>query len=205
MCDTLLNFFKQHPQYFSAIVSCDMAAAFLPYLLAVSKTVLRLSFFSYVGSTRMALTLMPDSFQHIVRLLNTNVEGKRKVAFALRMVKGIGIRFAYMICKKANIDAERRAGTLTVEELERVSDVIADPTKYKIPDWFLNRQRDPKTGKTEHVSSNVVDIKLRDDLERLKKIRAHRGVRHAYGLRVRGQHTCTSGRRGKTMGVSKKK
>jgi small subunit ribosomal protein S18e len=153
----------------------------------------------------MALTLQPDSFQHIVRLLNTNVEGKRKVAFALRMVKGIGIRFAYMICKKANIDCERRAGTLTVEELERVSDVIADPTKYKIPDWFLNRQRDPKTGKTEHVSSNVVDIKLRDDLERLKKIRAHRGVRHAYGLRVRGQHTCTSGRRGKTMGVSKKK
>jgi len=153
----------------------------------------------------MTLTLLPDSFQHIVRLLNTNVEGKRKVPFALRMVKGIGIRFAYMICKKAGIDVERRAGTLSPEELERVADIIADPLKFKIPEWFLNRQRDPKTGKTEHVSSNVVDIKLRDDLERLKKIRAHRGVRHAYGLRVRGQHTCTSGRRGKTMGVSKKK
>mmetsp|Transcript_23796 Transcript_23796/g.42097 ORF Transcript_23796/g.42097 Transcript_23796/m.42097 type:complete len:154 (-) Transcript_23796:57-518(-) len=153
----------------------------------------------------MALTLLPDHFQHIVRLLNTNVEGKRKVAFALRMVKGIGIRFAYMICKKAGVDVERRAGTLTNEELEKISDVIADPLKYKIPEWFLNRQRDPKTNKTEHASSNTVDIKLRDDLERLKKIRAHRGVRHAYGLRVRGQHTCTSGRRGKTMGVSKKK
>lgn len=153
----------------------------------------------------MALTLLPDHFQHIVRLLNTNVEGKRKVAFALRMVKGIGIRFAYMICKKAGVDVERRAGTLTNEELEKISDVIADPLKYKIPEWFLNRQRDPKSNKTEHASSNTVDIKLRDDLERLKKIRAHRGVRHAYGLRVRGQHTCTSGRRGKTMGVSKKK
>jgi small subunit ribosomal protein S18e len=153
----------------------------------------------------MALELLPAHFQHIVRLMNTNLDGKRKVAFALRMVKGIGIRFAYMVCKKANIDAERRAGTLTPEELDRVAEVINDPLKFKLPEWFLNRQRDPKTGKTEHVSSNMVDVKLRDDLERLKKIRAHRGVRHAFGLRVRGQHTCTSGRKGKTMGVSKKK
>jgi small subunit ribosomal protein S18e len=50
-----------------------------------------------------------------------------------------------------------------------------------------------------------VDIKLRDDLERMKKVRAHRGVRHMLGLRVRGQHTCTTGRGGKTMGVSRKK
>ena len=143
-------------------------------------------------------------FQHIVRLLNTNIEGKRKTPFALRCIKGIGIRFAYLVCRKAGIDAERRAGTLSNEELERVSDVLADPTKFKIPTWFLNRQRDPKTGKTEHVLSNAVDIKLRDDLERMKKIRAHRGVRHARGLRVRGQHTCTSGRRGKVMGVTRK-
>jgi hypothetical protein len=34
---------------------------------------------------------------------------------------------------------------------------------------------------------------LRDDLERLKKIRAHRGLRHFWGLRVRGQHTKTTG------------
>ncbi|KAA8550848.1 hypothetical protein F0562_002532 [Nyssa sinensis] len=41
-------------------------------------------------------------------------------------------------------------------------------------------------------------MKLRDDLERLKKIRNHRGLRHYWGLRVRGQHTKTTGRRGKT-------
>merc|ERR1719378_171642 len=151
------------------------------------------------------LELIPDHFQHIVRLLNTNVDGSRKVAFAFRMVKGIGVRFSFLCCKKAGVDPARRAGSLTIEEIERLSDFFADPLKYKIPSWFLNRQRDPKTGKTEHVTSNVVDIKLRDDLERMKKVRAHRGVRHMLGLRVRGQHTCTSGRRGKTMGVSKKK
>ena len=153
----------------------------------------------------MTLSLAPTEFQHIVRVLNTNVDGRRKVAFAFRMIKGIGIRYAHVCIKKAGIDVQRRAGTLTPEEIEKISDVLAEPLKYKIPAWFVNRQRDPKTGKTEHVTSNVVDIKLRDDLERMKKVRAHRGVRHMLGLRVRGQHTCTSGRRGKTMGVSKKK
>ena len=51
--------------------------------------------------------------------------------------------------------------------------------------------------------ANFLDNKLREDLERLKKIRAHRGLRHYWGLR--GQHTKTTGRRGRTVGVSKKK
>ena len=153
----------------------------------------------------MSLSLAPKEFQHIVRVMNTNVDGRRKVAFAFRMIKGIGVRFAHVCIRKAGVDVNRRAGTLSLEEIERISDVITDPLKYKIPAWFLNRQRDPKTGKTEHVTSNVVDIKIRDDLERMKKVRVHRGVRHLLGLRVRGQHTCTSGRRGKTMGVAKKK
>eukprot|EP00657_Telonema_sp_P-1_P010479 TRINITY_DN4926_c0_g1_i2.p2 TRINITY_DN4926_c0_g1~~TRINITY_DN4926_c0_g1_i2.p2 ORF type:complete len:169 (+),score=63.22 TRINITY_DN4926_c0_g1_i2:185-691(+) len=159
----------------------------------------------FIEHPGMALTLQPASFQHIVRLLNTNIDGKRKIPFALRVLRGIGIRFAYMICKKTNIDVNRRAGTLTPEECEKISDVVADPQKYKIPTWFLNRQRDPKTGTVEHVTSSAVATKLRDDIERLRKMRCHRGVRHAYGIRVRGQHTCTSGRRGKVMGVAKKK
>jgi small subunit ribosomal protein S18e len=46
---------------------------------------------------------------------------------------------------------------------------------------------------------------MRDDLERMKKCKLHKGLRHYFGLRVRGQHTCSTGRRGKTVGVSKKK
>lgn len=55
------------------------------------------------------------------------------------------------------------------------------------------------------LMSSYLDSKLREDLERMKKIRAHRGMRHYWGLRVRGQHTKTTGRRGRTVGVSKKK
>ena len=35
--------------------------------------------------------------------------------------------------------------------------------------------------------------------------RAHRGLRHGWGVRVRGQKTCTTGRNGKTVGVARKK
>ena len=97
------------------------------------------------------------------------------------------------------------AGELTSEELERIVTIIQNPTQYKIPTWFLNRQRDITDGKDQQVLANGVDSKLREDLERLKKIRAHRGLRHYWGLRVRGQHSKTTGRRGRTVGVSKKK
>ena len=97
------------------------------------------------------------------------------------------------------------AGELTSEELERVVTIMQNPTQYKIPTWFLNRQRDIVDGKDGQILANNVDSKLRDDLERLKKIRAHRGLRHFWGLRVRGQHSKTTGRRGRTVGVSKKK
>ena len=117
-----------------------------------------------------------------------------------------------------------RAGELNSDELERLVTIIQNPTQFKIPLWFLNRQRDIVDGKNSQILSNGVDSKLRDDLERLKKIRAHRGLRHFWGLRVRGQHTKTTGewfclsskrnadlvyfylgRRGKTVGVSKKR
>nr|KAF6276749.1 ribosomal protein S18 [Myotis myotis] len=90
-------------------------------------------------------------------------------------------------------------------QVERVITIMQNPRQYKIPDWFLNRQKDVKDGKYSQVLANGLDNKLREDLERLKKIRAHRGLRHFWGLRVRGQHTKTTGRRGRTVGVSKKK
>jgi ribosomal protein S13 len=116
----------------------------------------------------------------------------------------------------------RSAGELNSDELERIVTIIQNPTQFKIPTWFLNRQKDIVDGKNSQILSNGVDSKLRDDLERLKKIRAHRGLRHFWGLRVRGQHTKTTGellvfapppsrfkryagRRGKTVGVSKKR
>uniref|UniRef100_A0A1E1WX86 Small ribosomal subunit protein uS13 n=1 Tax=Amblyomma aureolatum TaxID=187763 RepID=A0A1E1WX86_9ACAR len=149
--------------------------------------------------------VIPDKFQHILRVLNTNIDGRRKVMFALTAIKGVGRRFSNIVCKKADVDLNKRAGELSEEEVEKLITIMSTPRQYKIPDWFLNRQKDIKDGKYSQVTSNALENKLREDLERLKKIRAHRGLRHFWGLRVRGQHTKTTGRRGRTVGVSKKK
>lgn len=135
------------------------------------------------------------NFQHILRLLSTNVDGKIKIMYALTTIKGVGRRYANLICKKADVDLSKRAGELTVEELERIVTIIQSPLQYKVPGWFLNRQRDVVDGKDSHLLVNQLDTKLRDDIERLKRMRAHRGLRHYWGFRVRGQHTKTTGRR----------
>ncbi|KAG5513369.1 hypothetical protein PMAC_001432 [Pneumocystis sp. 'macacae'] len=152
----------------------------------------------------MSLVFQTNLFQHILRLLNTNVDGRQKVIFALTQIKGVGRRYASLVCKKADIDTNKRAGELTTDELERIVTIIQNPIAYKIPTWFLNSQRAITDGKNSQVLANQLDNKLREDLERLKKIRAHRGLRHFWGLRVRGQHTKTTGRKGKTVGVSRK-
>jgi small subunit ribosomal protein S18e len=151
--------------------------------------------------------LPPDAsqFQHILRLLNTNVDGRRNVMYALTHIKGVGRRYSNLACRKAEVDLRKRAGELSNEELERLVTIIQNPRDYKIPDWFLNRQKDIKDGKYSQVLSNGLDNKMREDLERMKKMRLHRGLRHYWGIRVRGQHTKTTGRRGKTVGVASKK
>merc|ERR1712018_203880 len=153
---------------------------------------------------RMSLVI-PPTFQHILRVMNTNIDGKRNIMFAITSIKGIGRRYANLVLKKADIDLHKRAGELSEGEVEKIVTIMQSPRQYKIPNWFLNRQKDIKDGKTNQVMANFLDNKLREDLERLKKIRAHRGLRHYWGLRVRGQHTKTTGRRGRTVGVSKKK
>ncbi|CAH8848194.1 unnamed protein product [Trichobilharzia szidati] len=149
--------------------------------------------------------MLPEKFQHILRVMNTNIDGQLKIMYAITSIKGVGRRYANVVCKKADIDLNKRAGELTEDEVEKLVTVMANPRQYKIPDWFLNRQKDIEDGKHSQLMSGALETKLREDLERLKRIRSHRGIRHYWGLRVRGQHTKTTGRRGRTVGVSRKK
>lgn len=131
--------------------------------------------------------------------------GPVKIQFALTAIKGIGRRFATVVLKTAGIDPNKRAGEIKEAEIDTINDILTRPTEHGIPAWFLNRERDPRDGTTTQLVSNGVDTKLREDLERLKKIKNHRGLRHYWGLKVRGQRTFSTGRRGRTLGVTKKK
>ena len=69
------------------------------------------------------------------------------------VLQGIGRRFSNLVLKKADIDMNKRAGEMTEEEVERVITIMQNPRQYKIPDWFLNRQKDIKDGKYSQVST----------------------------------------------------
>ena len=63
------------------------------------------------------------------------------------------------------------AGELSNDEIEKIIAVINNPLQYNIPEWFLNRQKDYETGKHKHIVSNGIQATLREDLNRLKKMR----------------------------------
>jgi len=50
----------------------------------------------------------PANFQHILRVLNTNVDGRRKIMFALTAITGVGRRLSNLLCKKADVDMNKR-------------------------------------------------------------------------------------------------
>lgn len=53
-------------------------------------------------------------------------------------------------------DVARRAGELSAEELERILVIVSNPRSFKIPDWFLNRQKDVKDGRYMQASFPIV-------------------------------------------------
>ena len=82
-------------------------------------------------------------------------------------------RYANIVLKKADIPLSKRAGELTEEDTEKLITIMQvnrlqpttmvvasfvpsqNPRQYKIPDWFLNRQRDIKDGKTNQVGTST--------------------------------------------------
>ncbi len=103
------------------------------------------------------LTFAPFLRFHAHSLLNTNVDGKIKVQYAFTQIKGVGRRYANIVCKKADIDLGKRAGELNSDELERIVTILQNPAEFKIPAWFLNRQRDIVDGKSSQLLSNNID------------------------------------------------
>ena len=147
---------------------------------------------------------MPREFQHIIRFAGTDIEGTQPVTYALTNVKGIGIKLANAIVEKAGIDPATRMGLLSSAEVEKLEEIITNPVKYDIPMWLLNRRKDLETGKDTHLLSSDLVLQTKNDIDQMKKIRSWKGIRHSYGLKVRGQRTKTTGRKGKAIGVKKK-
>ena len=78
-----------------------------------------------------------------------------------------------------------------------------DTSSLNVPQWAFNRKRDPETGETKQLVGSDLDLAIKSDVDRERNIQSWKGVRHSLGLKVRGQRTRTTGRKGKTVGVRK--
>jgi len=80
-----------------------------------------------------------------------------------------------------------------------------NPIENGIPNWMVNRPKDLRTGEDLHIIGNKLEITVKRDVDRMKKIKSYKGVRHHLKLKVRGQKTKSTGRHGLVVGVMRRR
>ena len=121
----------------------------------------------------------------------------------LSQIKGIGYMFANSMLQVLKISPHQKIGNLTTEQISSIEKIIQDPKAADFPIWFLNRRQDIETGEDMHLVTSDIAFNIRNDVEREKALFSWRGYRHMYGLKVRGQRTRCTGRKGGAVGVAK--
>ncbi|MGA9150339.1 MAG: 30S ribosomal protein S13 [Candidatus Nitrosopolaris sp.] len=144
-----------------------------------------------------------SEYKHILRIVGKDIQGSKKLIVALSEVKGIGYNLAQVLLQSLKISPNIRLGFLTDRELGDIEAALRDLARVGMPDWYLNRRKDMETGSNRHLLTSELDFTISNDIEREKSVMSWRGYRHMFGLRVRGQCTRTTGRKGGAVGVKK--
>jgi len=107
----------------------------------------------------------------MLNVLGVNLPGNKSVRIGLNHLYGLGNKTSKIICDKLHINPQYRINQLTDLQLNRLIK--------EIKNYTIN-----------------IDLKkkIKANIDKLIKIRAYRGLRHSYGLPVRGQRTRTNGR-----------
>jgi small subunit ribosomal protein S13 len=151
----------------------------------------------------LILNLSVSEYKHIIRMAGKDIEGSKKIIVALSEIKGVGYNFAQVILQSMNVNPNVRIGFLTDKEITEIETAIRNPSQTGIPGWYLNRQKDMDSGSNRHLITSDLIFSISNDIEREKSVMSWRGYRHMFGLKVRGQCTRTTGRRGGAVGVKK--
>ncbi|RLG17465.1 30S ribosomal protein S13 [Nanoarchaeota archaeon] len=141
----------------------------------------------------------------VIRIRERDLHGDEVVVDALRKIKGISFMFSNAIVNALGIPKSKKIDELTDEEIKSIEDAILNPKKYGIPEWMFNWRKDLETGENLHITASDLTLKHKFHIKHLIAIKSYRGMRHAYGLKVRGQKTKAHPRRGRTVGVRRKK
>ncbi len=149
-----------------------------------------------------------DDFRYIVRLANTDLDGKKILKQALLKIKGVSFSFSNMVCVLSGIDPNKRVGDMSDEETNKIDMIVRNPAGYGAPVWLFNHRKDPETGGDMHFISADLDFAKDSDIKILKMTKSYRGLRHQWGLPLRGQRTRSNFRPNKgkgSLGVKRRK
>jgi small subunit ribosomal protein S13 len=108
-----------------------------------------------------------------INIAGVTLPREKIITYALTYVKGIGLTTSKKILAKCGIDPLKRSYDITDLEAAKIRDCIEEMGV---------------------LTEGELDRSTRDSIDRLKKSRCLRGLRHEYRLPVRGQRTKTNAR-----------
>jgi len=121
----------------------------------------------------------------MLRLVGVDLPENKRIVVALTYIYGVGPKVAAEIVTRAGVSADTRAKDLAAADVAKLQKLLDE---YKV-EGDLRKE-------------------VRENITRLKRISAYRGLRHVMGLPCRGQRTRVNARtrRGKrkTIGAMKK-
>ena len=121
----------------------------------------------------------------MARIKGIDLPNDKHVSIALTAIYGIGRNLALTICKDAKVEPTKKAGDLTIDELNALRDQI-----------------------NEHLVEGDLRREVNMNIKTKMEINSYQGTRHKKGLPVRGQRTSRNARtrkgKGKTVANKKK-
>jgi small subunit ribosomal protein S13 len=121
----------------------------------------------------------------VARIAGVNIPSHKKIEIALTYIFGIGRTTAKDICKKANIDIDKRVNELSEDQIAVIREVIDK----------------------NHQVEGELRSEISMNIKRLVDLGCYRGIRHRKRLPVRGQNTHANARtrKGKAVAIAGKK
>ncbi len=110
----------------------------------------------------------------MARIAGVDLPRRKRIDIALTYIYGIGHTLSKEILEKAGVKGSTKTENLTEIEIRSIRETLDG---YKV-EGDLRRQ-------------------IQMDIKRLKDLGCYRGLRHRYGLPVRGQRTRTNARTGR--------
>lgn len=129
---------------------------------------------------------LKETDYRLIRILSKDIKSTKTVYNGLTSIKGISWSFCNAMCTKLKIDKNKKIEQLTPAEIEKITEFVKNP---KLPSYMLNRQKDVDSGEDKHLNGSDLDLQKEFDIKKMKKMKSYKGIRHGFGLPVRGQRT----------------